>query len=129
LSASFAFQGDGVVVTCWGNLNSNDLFTASSNIYAMIEAASLRYYLVDLCDVDSLGFSAENLLLLAQRDKAALQNNPGLKIAFVTNHEVVESVIRLWRGHIDQSEQSVQQFKDMQSACAWVGYLAQQQRA
>jgi hypothetical protein len=132
LSARFEFQGEnsaGVVVTCYGNLASEDLFAANLEIFARVEAADLRYYLIDLSDVDSLGISAEKLLLLAQRDRTLLQGNPELRMAFVTNHEVVESVVRLWLGYIDQGKQSVQQFTDMQAARTWVGQMPQRQLA
>jgi len=124
LSARYKFLHDhkGVQVDCYGNLTSTELFNVNAAIFGDPKAVALHFQVIDLSDVESLEIPAEHLLRLAKEDRSHLESNPQLKLAFVTNHAVVRSVVFMWRGHIKLSEQFVQQFSSLQQAYEWLGY-------
>ena len=131
MSARYKFlqAGKGVQVDCYGNLTSTELFNANAAIFSDPKAAALQFQIIDLSDVESLEIPAEHLLKLAKDDRDHLQDNPQLKLAFVTNHDVVRSVVFMWRGHIKLNEEFVQQFTSIQQAYEWLGYKQEAQSA
>lgn len=124
MSAQFEFlhEGKGVYIDCYGNLITEDLVKAYHEIYRQDTALALHYHVIDLRDLESLEISAENLLKLAEQDKRRLQSNTNLKIAFLTNHDVVRSVVFMWCGYIGLGEQHVKQFSNLEQAYGWLGF-------
>jgi len=122
LSARFELlhEGKGVLVYCHGNLISEDLFAVNRAIFTNDKITQLQYCLIDLTDIHSLEISAENLLKLARNDKARLQMNPDLRLAFVTDHDVVRSVVSMWSGYIGLGDRQVRQFTRRDEAFDWL---------
>ena len=122
MSARFELlhEGKGVLVYCHGNLISEDLFAVNRAIFTNDKITQLQYYLIDLTDIHSLEISAENLLKLARNDKARLQMNPYLRLAFVTDHDVVRSVVSMWSGYIGLGDRQVRQFARRDEAFDWL---------
>lgn len=114
-------DGAGVIIDCFGNLVSEDIFAVNRAIDKDPLASKAGYYLIDLSDLDSLEISAENLLKIANADNARLQSRPSVKFAFVTNHDVVRSVVFMWCGYIGLGDQCVRQFPTREQAFEWLG--------
>ena len=129
MSASIEYEDEdrGVLLTCTGDVNSDDVIAINSLIHEQGRLVQLRYYILDLNNVESVDVSADKLRYLAEQFEFALEIGTNLKIAVVSTHDVVNSLIQMWCTYLNEGTQLFQQFGTLSEARSWINEIPDKQ--
>ncbi len=120
VSIEYEDEGHGVLLTCKGAVNSDEVIAINAAIHEQGRLINLRYYLLDLSDTESVDVSADKLRYLAEQLEFGAELVGGLKIAVVTNHVVVTSIVQMLYSYLDESGKQFEQFNSLADARLWL---------
>ena len=128
MSASIEYEneGAGVLIKCSGHVHSDELVAAHQHVFERSDMQAPRYQIIDLNDVDSLNISVDRLQFLAAQLRVQIKRLPDLQVAFVSNHDLVQSIVHIWCVFIHEGKEAVQQFNELDQAREWVKGLSLQ---
>ena len=120
VSVKFENDGLGVLLSAHGIMKDNDFAEANRIIYVPEVMTKLRYQIVDLTNIENVDTNWDKLRRLAETDKNAADEIPGLKIALIADGGVLEAMAQIYQRLAKHESLITRIFRNQQDARRWV---------
>ncbi|MCE0558357.1 MULTISPECIES: hypothetical protein [unclassified Motilimonas] len=111
----------GVIIQATGVINVNDIREIKSTLYTDNHSIkNIHYQILDYSQAQDLDLSHEDIWKMALRDKEALQINPHMLIAVISEKDVIYGLSRMWNAYTETTPLNTGVFRDLANAEEWV---------
>ncbi|MFO6425204.1 hypothetical protein [Motilimonas sp. KMU-193] len=111
----------GLIVKATGDISFDDLSQFKASLYqSSSDVINTHYQILNYTDVTELDLSHEDIWQIALQDKAALQVNPHMLIAIVSNKDVIYGLSRMWSAYTETSPLNTGVYRDIEAAQEWI---------
>ncbi|MCE2572907.1 hypothetical protein [Motilimonas eburnea] len=111
----------GLIAKATGIISYQDLAQFKASLYqTATDVKNIHYQILDYTPVTELDLSHEDIWQIALKDKAALQINPHMLIAIVSNKDVIYGLSRMWSAYTETSPLNTGVFRDFSAADEWI---------
>jgi len=103
-----------------GIVTAQDLIDANNYLISNAEFENIHNQVFDFIDITDFLITKEDIEIIATMDKAQAEWNKTMKVAIVTNDDLVKSITSEYEKHLKDTGWITQIFKDSKSANAWI---------
>jgi hypothetical protein len=114
------WEPEGVLWRFWGAATGQELLQSNLDIYGDSRFDDIRYEICDFLDVTTIDLDERDLRKVAHLDLAAAKTNPRIKVAVVTNRDLIKGYTNMYAAYVGQSPWETQFFATMAEARDWI---------
>lgn len=116
----FEREKTGVLLTFSGTVDDRELLGLQQKIQSSPDYDSIRYFIVDMLNVDEILYTVEDIEKIAALDKAASRSNDDVRLAFVCSSELITTLWLLYESEISEIGWQAEHFDDLHKARQWL---------
>lgn len=111
----------GLIASATGVITYSDIALLKASLYqSATDVKNTHYQILDYSNVSELDLSHEDIWQIALQDKAALQVNPHMLIAIVSNKDVIYGLSRMWSAYTETSPLNTGVYRNIDAAQEWI---------
>ncbi len=104
-----------------GIISFNEIQHFKASLYqSASDVKNIHYQILDYTEVAELDLTHEDIWQIALQDKAALQLNPHMLIAIVSNKDVIYGLSRMWSAYTETAPLNTGVYRNMDAAQEWI---------
>ena len=117
----FYDENGGIIVKAKGIVTGREIIDFNNRLYEANEnIKKIPYQILDFTDVDDVSFSIDDVDTLSVQDRKALEINPNMLIAVVSENQLIYGLARMWEVKSGGGSSRTQVFRKLEEAYAWI---------
>ena len=115
------WEETGVYIRFTGVANTRDIIESNEALYKDIRFDTIMsYQIADLLGCDKIDCKGDEVREIARRDAEASKRKPGVRVALVTDMQVIYGYSRMYQICTDQSSWETEIFDNLAAAREWI---------
>ncbi len=117
---NFSKDGTRVEFISEGIVTGDEIIETNKKIYTRNSLARLKYKIIDRTACTDYRVTSEDVLAIANQDKAAAKINPHIVVLLISTTPVQYGMSRMWQAYTNETGFHPEIFTDRESADAWL---------
>jgi hypothetical protein len=117
----YYLEDGGVLAKCEGIVTGSEIKETNDQLYETEEKIrKILYQVVDFTGVEKLLVSNADIDIIVSQDKKAFEINPSMRIAVVSEQDLIFGLARMWEGKAYSPSFETKVFRKLEDAQEWI---------